>query len=137
MAGLSGKKARVKVCTTLGGVYAIVAGFKSASLELDGAMVDDSEFGVDWNQRILGVNDWKITASGFLRPGDTLGQVVIRNSLLNGTDLFVEYLPDNGVTPNIGMKGQVICTKFTADASHDGGQNLSVELQGDGAPVAL
>ena len=137
MSGLAGKKARVKVSTTLVGVFTIVAGLKTASLELDGAMVDDSEFGVDWVQRILGVNDWKISCSGYLRPGDTLGQVAVRNSLINSTDLFAEYLPDNGVTALIGMKGQVIVTKFTAGAVHDSGQDVSIELQGSGAPAPI
>jgi len=137
MSGIAGKKARLKVSTTLGGTYTIVAGLKSISLELNGAMVDDSEFGVDWVERLLGVNDWKFSCSGYLRPADTNGQAAIRAALIGGTDLFATFLPDNGVTSLIGLKGQVIPTKFQADATQDGGQNISIDLQGVGAPTAI
>jgi predicted secreted protein len=100
-------------------------------------VVDDSEFGVDWVQRLQGVSDWKITASGYLRPIDTNGQVAIRSALIASSDLFAEFLPDNGTTSMIGLKGQVIPTKFSSDAAQDGGQNVSIELQGDGAPTAI
>lgn len=137
MAGLSGKKARLTVSTTLGGTYTVVGGLKTMSLELDGAVVDDSEFGVDWVQRIVGVNDWKITCAGYFRPTDTNGQIAVRNSLINGTNLFAKFLPDNGTTSNIGVNGQVIVTKFTGGADQAAGQDVTIELQGSGAPTVV
>lgn len=137
MPGIAGKKARLKVGLTLGGAYTVVAGLKNISLEIDGQVVDDSEFGVDWVQRLQGVNDWKITASGNIRPTDANGQVAIRNALINGTDLFAQFLPDNGTTANIGTKGQVMVTKFSSTGQWEGGQDVTIELQGSGAPTAV
>jgi predicted secreted protein len=137
MPGIAGKKARLKVGTTLVGATNIVTGLKSLSLEIDGQAVDDNEFGVDWNQRLQTLKDWKISASGSYRPSDATGQAAIRSSLINDTDLYCQFLPDNGTTANAGLKGQVIVTKFSIEPTVDGGGNVSIELQGTGAPTLV
>jgi predicted secreted protein len=137
MPGLAGKKARLKVGTTLVGATNIVAGLKSVSLEIDGQTVDDNEFGVDWMQRLQTLKDWKISASGSYRPSDALGQVAIRSSLINDTDLYAAFLPDNGTTANAGLKGQIIVTKFSIEPPVDGISAVSIELQGTGAPTLV
>ena len=137
MPGISGKKARLRVGTSLAAVTNLVAGLKSVSLEIDGQTVDDNEFGDDWVQRVQAAKDWKISASGSFRPGDTNGQIAIRASQINDTDLFAAYLPDDGVTANAGMKGQVIVSKFGVDSSMDGITAVSIELQGNGAPTLV
>jgi predicted secreted protein len=137
MPGIAGKKARLKVGTTLVGATNIVAGLKNLSLEIDGQVVDDSEFGVDWNQRLQGLKDWKISASGNFRPTDATGQVAIRSSLINDTDLYCQFLPDNGTTANAGLKGQVLVAKFSIEDAIDGSASVSIELQGIGAPTLV
>jgi predicted secreted protein len=137
MAGLSGKKARLKVGATLVGAVNIVAGLKNISLEIDGQVVDDSEFGVDWNQRLQGLKDWKISASGNFRPADANGQLAVRSSLINDTDLYCQFLPDNGTTANAGLKGQVLVSKFSVEDTLDGAAAVSIELQGIGAPTIV
>src|SRR5690242_20531383 len=135
MPGIAGKKNRLQVSTTAGGAgtYTTVAGLKSCSIEIDGAAVDDSEFGIDWTQRLQGIKDFKITASGNYRGSDTLGQVAILSAMLNDTVLWAKILPDNGTTVNIGFKGQVVVTKFSLEPVVDGAQPVSIELSGTGA----
>ena len=137
MPGLAGKKARVKVGTTLVGATNLVAGLKNASLSINGQTVDDSEFGVDWTQVLQTTKDWKVSLSGSYRPTDANGQMAIRASLLNDTDLFVQYLPDNGTTANAGLSGQVMVMKFDVEAPVDGVSAVSIELQGIGAPTLV
>jgi predicted secreted protein len=137
MAGLAGKKARLKVGTTLVGATNVVAGLKSLSLEIDGQTVEDNEFGVDWMQRLQTLKDWKISASGSYRPSDATGQVAIRSALINDTDLYCQFLPDNGTTANAGLKGQVVVTKFSIEPAFDGISAVSIEFQGTGAPTLV
>lgn len=129
MPGLAGKLNRAKVGPTTGGTFTNVAGLKQSSIELDGATLDDSEFGVDWQQKLQGLKNFKISMSGTYRPTDTLGQVAIRSSFISDTELWAQVLPD-GTT---GFKGRVICTKFSVDPSVDGISSVSIELEGTGA----
>jgi len=137
MPGLSGKLARLKVGTTLVGATNIVAGLKTLSLELDGQTVDDSEFGVDWTQVVQSTKTWKITAGGSYRPTDATGQIAIRDSLINDTDLYAQFLPDNGTTALIGLNGQVRVTKFSVEPAFDGISSVSIELMGTGTPAVV
>lgn len=137
MPGIAGRKARLYVSTTLGGQYTLVAGLTSITLEIDGATVDDSEFGDNWGQVLAGLSTWKISASGNMRAADTNGQLAIKSALLNGTDLFAKYLPDDGTTAGIGTNGQVIPAKFTYTPAVTGGQALAIELTGSGAATPI
>ena len=129
MSGLAGKLNRAKVGTTSGGTFYTVAGVKQSPLELDGAVIDDSEFGVDWQQKLQGLKNFKVSLSGSYRPSDTNGQVAIRSAFINGTELWVQILPDG----SNGFKGQVIVTKFAVEPSVDGMSSVSIELEGTGA----
>lgn len=129
MPGIAGKASRVRVSATVGGTYNVVAGIRQASIEIDGANLDDSEFGVDWMQRIQGLKDFKVSMSGSYRPGDTTGQVLIQNTLLNDADLFVQVLPDGAN----GFRGQVRVAKFSVEPPVDGIVPVSIELEGTGA----
>lgn len=137
MPGIAGKKARLKVGSTLAGATNVVTGLKSISLEINGQTADDNEFGVDWIQVVQTIKDWKISAQGSYRPGDTAGQVAIRSSLIADTDLFAQFLPDNGTTVNAGIKGQVIVTKFSIEPPVDGISAVSIEFQGVGTPALV
>ena len=133
MSGLAGKKNRVKVGTTSGGAFNVMLGIKSTTVEIDGTNVDDSEFGVDWAQRLQGIKDFKVTLSGPLRPTDATGQQVAIAALLNDTELWIQVLPDNGTTASIGFKGQVLVGKFSLTSAVDGTQDISFDLEGTGA----
>lgn len=133
MAGTAGKASRLSVATTLGGSYTVPAGLKNISFEINGAALDDSEFGVNWEQKIQGLKSFKITASGSFRVSDTNGQIAIRSSLISDTDLFAKVLPDG----TNGFKGQVIVTKFATDPAVDGIVPVSIEMEGSGALTAV
>lgn len=129
MSGLAGKLNRAKVGTTSGGTFYNVAGLKQSSIELDGAVIDDSEFGVDWQQKLQGLKNFKVSMSGSYRPADTNGQVAIRSAFVNDTELWVQVLPDG----TNGFKGKVIVTKFSVEPAVDGISSVSIELEGTGA----
>lgn len=133
MSGIAGRSTLVKVATTLAGTYNTVAGLKSANHSIDAASIDDNEFGVVWVQKIQGLKDGKLELSGQLRPSDTTGQIVIRTSMLNDTDLFVKVLFDG----TNGWVQQMRCSKFAADAALDGIVGLSISLEGTGAITAV
>ncbi|MBA3853333.1 MAG: hypothetical protein C0503_02900 [Gemmatimonas sp.] len=129
MPGIAGKLNRAKVGLTSGGTFYNVAGLKSSSIELDGAVLDDSEFGVDWQQKLQGLKNFKISMSGSYRADDTNGQVSIRSAFINDTELWAQVLPDG----TNGFKGKVIVTKFGVEPSVDGITSVSIELEGTGA----
>lgn len=129
MPGIAGKANRVRVSTTVGGTYNVVAGLRQGSIEINGANLDDSEFGVDWVQRLQGLKEFKMSLSGSYRPDDTTGQVVIQTALLNDTNLFARVLPDG----SNGFQGQVRVTKFSVEPAVDGIVPVSIELEGTGA----
>lgn len=132
MAGIAGKLNRAQVGLTSGGTFTTVAGIKQSSIELDGAMLDDSEFGVDWQQKLQGLKNFKISLSGSYRPDDTNGQVAIRSAFIGDTELWARVLPDG----TNGFRGRVVVTKFSVEPSVDGITSVSIELEGTGA-IAL
>jgi predicted secreted protein len=135
MPGIAGKKARVKVSIIAGGAgaYNYVTGIKSISHSIEGGNLDDSEFGVDYAQRIQGLKDGKLTLSGHRRPADANGQNAILSALLNdNVEVWIQVLPDDGATANIGFKQQMKVAKFGSDAAVDGENSVSIELEGSG-----
>jgi predicted secreted protein len=133
MPGTPGKKARVKWCATSGGSYVVIQGLRSFNHSIDGANIDDSEFGVDWVQRIQGLKDGKLTLTGMRRLGDTNGQNALLTAYLNDTSIYIQVLPDNGTTSGVGFQQEMKVSKFAGDSAVDGGIGLSIELEGTGA----
>jgi predicted secreted protein len=136
MPGTAGKKARVSLSIIAGGagVYNVIQGIKSISHSIDGANVDDSEFGVDWNQRIQGLKDGKLTLSGNRRLADVNGQNALLSALLNdNVEVWIKVLPDNGTTVGVGFQQLMKVAKFGSDSAVDGGNGISIELEGAGA----
>lgn len=136
MAGTAGKKALLKVSTD-DITYTTVAGLQSISMSIDGQSVDDSEFGVDWMQRLQGIKDFKISASGNVRLTDTNGQLAVRAAQINDTTLYAKYLPDGGVTSNAGFKCLVKVSSWKVDPTVQDKQAVSFDLEGNGAPTAV
>jgi predicted secreted protein len=136
MPGIAGKKARVKVSIIAGGAgaYNYVTGIKSISHSVEGGNLDDSEFGVDYAQRIQGLKDGKLTLSGHRRPADANGpERDPVNALFNdNVEVWIQVLPDDGATANIGFKQQMKVAKFGSDAAVDGENSVSIELEGSG-----
>jgi len=136
MAGTAGKKALLKVSPD-DITYTTVAGLDSISMSIDGQSVDDSEFGNDWMQRLQGIKDFKITASGKVRLADTNGQLAVRSALINDTTLYAKYLPDGGVTSNAGLKCLIKVASWKVDPTVQDKQAVSFDLEGAGTPTVV
>jgi predicted secreted protein len=130
---ISGKNMVVKVATAAAGTYSTVAEIKEASMSQAGNNQDVSTFDSDWIVRMQGLKDATYSLSGFYNSTDTNGQVAIRNSWLNDTPLFVQFLP-NGTA---GFRQEVRVSSYEVSASADGAQEVSIELEGAGAIVAV
>ena len=122
MAKQAGKNFRAKVCTTSGGTYATVLGIDSCTMNISGTLVDASEFGDTYMERVQGLKDVSFDFKGKYNSADTTGQNVIMSALLNDTSLFVQYMPD-GTT---GFKAQVSISKFSIDDAVNGIAGLSI-----------
>lgn len=135
MPGTAGKKARVLLSIIAGGAgaYNAIQGIKSISHSIDGTNVDDSEFGVDWAQRIQGLKDGKLTLTGNRRLADANGQNALLTALINdNVEVWIKVLPDNGTTVGIGFQQQMKISKFGSDSAVDGANGISIELEGTG-----
>jgi len=130
---IAGKSMAVRVATTAAGTYTSVAEIKEASMSHAGNNQDISTFGSAWVLRLQGLKDATYSLSGFYNPTDTNGQVAIRNAWLNDTPLFVQFLP-NGTN---GFRQEVRVSSYEVSASADGAQEVSIELEGTGAIVAV
>src|SRR4051812_33788535 len=133
MAGKAGRKSRVKIGLTSGGTFYTVAGIRSATVTLDGAVIDDSEFGSDWAAKLQGLKNCQISLSGNRRLDDTNGQNVLMGFFIGSTELiYVEYLPDNGTTSNVGFKIPMIVSKVGEPTTVEGAVEFTCELEGAG-----
>jgi len=132
---MKGNSSRVKVSTTAGGAgtYTNVAEVRDWALNEAGQNVDVSNLDAAYAQRIQGMKDLTWSVNGFWKPGDTSGQVAIRNAWLNDSELWVQVLPD-GTT---GFKQQVRVASFNITAGTDGAVEFSAELEGTGAVAAV
>lgn len=133
MPALAARKALFKVCTTSGGTFATVAGIKNVTFSRDGQLIDTSAFGEDWKSALVGMLDATLDIQGNYRPDDTDGQVVMDSAFTNGTDLFIQWLPD-GTT---GWQMQVMITKFATDGGVDTAVGLSVSANQTGGVTAI
>lgn len=129
MSASIGRSLRLKVATSSGGSYSVVAGIESVTFERDGITVDVTTLSDADLVKLLAIKDAKISASGNYEPGDTNGQVVIEASYENNTALFAEVLY-NGTN---GWKKECKVSKFTVGAGTKDKLSVSIELEGTGA----
>jgi predicted secreted protein len=135
---MKGINARLKVSTTAGGAgtYTEVAEFNEAEITIGADSIDASVFGTSaWAQTIQGRKDVNITASGFLVPGDTNGQVAIRSAQLNDTELWAQWLWDG----TSGWKAQYRVRTFScrAGAGSTDVVTCNIALEGTGAATIV
>lgn len=130
---MAGKNTVVKVGTAATGTFNEVAGLNEASMSNQGDNQDISTFGASFIKRLQGLKDASYSLKGFYEPGDTNGQVAIRNAWLNDTPLFVQFLPD-GTT---GFQQEVKVSKFEVSAAVDGVIEVSIELEGSDSITAV
>lgn len=133
MAATAGKKALLKVATTVNGTYNTVKNIKSVSIEIDGANLDVSQLGDDWMTKIQGMKDAKITASGSYDLADTTGQVLIVTSQLTDAVLYAQVLV-NGVN---GFQCQVKITKVSGTATTSNEAQVAIDMEQTGGVTQI
>lgn len=128
---VAGKTLDIKVATTdSSGQYNSVEGLNDASMSIEGDNQDITTFSDNWINRLQGLKDVTFDLSGFYESGDTTGQIVIRDALLNDTALFVQFIVDSSPT---GFQCECKVASFEISAAVDGVQEVSISLETDGA----
>lgn len=130
---LPAKDAVVSVATTSGGTYTQVDGLTSFGMSRKGSPIEITLIGAEFIERMNGLKDASYSLGGFYEPADTNGQVAIETAWMNGSDLFIKVLADG----TNGFRQQVVVDTFDTDGEADGGVEMSIELSGAAAMVAV
>jgi predicted secreted protein len=130
---LAARNLVVRVRTSDNGAFHVVDDLKEASMSQSGNNQDVSTFGSAWIRRIQGLKDATYSLSGFYNPSDADGQAALRAAWLGDAPITVQFLPD-GTT---GFQQSVRVSTYEVSASVDGVQEVSIELEGDGAISAV
>lgn len=138
MASVAGRKARIKVAADVDGApgtYYDVLGIKTVTQSIDGATIDDSEFGIEWGQNIVGIPGGKLSMSGGRRTGDTTGQNVLLAALISGAFVWYQWLYN--ADADEGLEQQASVTKFETGADVGDRVTVSIDLMGNGEVAAV
>jgi predicted secreted protein len=135
MSATAGKKTVVKISTTVGGAgtYTTALGITTASVEIDGDMVDVSTLGNNWKDKVQGLKDSKMSFSGNYEPGDTTGQQAIRSALINDTEIWAQVLIDG----TLGFKVQIKPSKFATNSDVKDKVGVSIDCEGTGTVTII
>ena len=107
--------------------YTSIGGANTVSWSIDPDLLETTEFGDDWKERIQGLKDWSATVSGDYKASDT-GQGHIEANVLSDTDLYVQFLIDG----TNGFKGPAkAAVNFDSDVQGKG--TFSYTITGNGA----
>lgn len=90
----AGRAARIYVAADSSGSpgsYNEIAGIGNVQFKIGGQVIDDSEFGIEWEQNIVGIPNATITLSGGCRDTDTNGQILLINAKINGTLVWYKW----------------------------------------------
>lgn len=117
----------IQIKTTGSSTYDVMPA-NTSSFNLAGEMLDDTDFSsTGWRSRVRGLKDYSFAATLFW--GSTDGAVIaLRDGLLNGTPLDIQYLP-NGTK---GFQGRVLVESFANSGDVGGLETVEVSLQGNG-----
>lgn len=133
-----GLNTRVYVATdAIDGTYNEVLGINDVSHPMSASNEDVSTFGTTFVERLQTIKDSTFSLSGYLDNADTTGQIIIRDAMLNDTDLFFKVLYDGVSGSKYGYAQQVVVSSFEVSSSVDGILELSIELEGHDAPVVV
>lgn len=134
MASIAGRKCKVYVSTDGGTNYDQILGIESFGGGQSAAPIDDSEFGIEWMQKITGILDNKISMEGGFRPADSTGQIAIRDAMVDGDSIWFKVLFD-GTT--YGWKQEMICSNFAQPTDVKDRAKVQIDLEGTGAVTFL
>lgn len=94
-------------------------------------LLEITQFGDDYKNRIAGLKDTNVSISGNYDPADTTGQDV----LVPGDTVWIGVYPQG--TAVAGKQVKAIVENYELSASVADKQTFSASLQGIGAPEAL
>lgn len=138
MAKSKGLNTRVYVATdAIDGTYNEVLQINDVSHPMSASNEDVSTFGTTFVERLQTIKDSTFSLSGFLDNTDTTGQIVIRDAMLNDTDLFFKVLYDGVSASKYGYAQQVVVSSFEISSAVDGVLEVSIELEGTGGVTAV
>jgi predicted secreted protein len=141
MPALKGRQFEFHVSAEAAANFNEVHGLNDASMSHSADNLDVTEFGDVYVRRIQGLKDGSYSLGGHYDPTDTTGQGLIRTTWLSDSDpaLYARFLhsPNATAGANQGFQQKVVVSSFEISASADGTQELSIELEGDGAITAV
>jgi hypothetical protein len=136
MAELAGKTNIVYVLTgtdaMTDGTGAKVEGVDSSSYNQLCDLLEITQFGDSYKDRLAGLKDTNVTLSGNYYPGDTNGQDVLDDP---GTTVYIGVYPQGIAVA--GKQVKAIIESFEISAGVADKQTFSCSLQGIAAPESL
>lgn len=122
--GLPSFNKKVQVKTTASTAYTELPG-SNASMTFQGELLDDTTFETSgWRSRVRGLRDYSLSVTAVY--GTThAGLGIVRNALINGTDLDFQYLPD-GIK---GFQGRVEVETYNLSGDVGGLETVDISLQ--------
>lgn len=128
MAEVAGKSNIIKIGTTSGAAGTKINGVDNSTFNRLCEILEITQFGNDYKNRMAGVKDTNVSLSGNLDTADTNGQLV----LVPGDYVWVQVLPNGSA----GAKIKMIVESFEqkADTSK---QTFSASLSGVEAPTVV
>jgi len=121
----------VQLKTTASTAY-IALPANAAGLNLAGEMLDDTDFtSTGWRSRARGLKDYSVSAT-LLYDSSNTAVSTLRDGLLNGTPLDIQYLP-NGTK---GFQGRILVESFANSGDVGGLETLEVSLQASGTALS-
>lgn len=89
--------------------------------------------GSGWRDRLHGIKDWSVSVPNLWQSGGVVS-ALLRNSVLNGTDLYIRIDVDG--TSSNRFSGKVISEGFEMGFNLSDASSSSSTLQGNGALTA-
>jgi predicted secreted protein len=126
MAAIAAKKLKINIGTTASGPWTQVQDLNEASMTNEADNQDISTFSAEYVKRMQGLKDGSYEVSGYYNMDASAGQKIIRDALINDTQLWVQFLPD-GLT---GFQQEVKVGSFEVSGSADSVLEVSIELEG-------
>ena len=108
---------------------------KDASLSNGADNLDDTNMqdnAAGWRSFVLGLLQWSINGNLIGKPGSAdIAQV--RDSMINRTQLWMQYLPNGIANLSQGYQGEVLVSTFDDSGSVEDLEMVSFTLQGTGS----
>ncbi len=92
-------------------------------------ILDTTAFGNSWKEKLAGLKDWTVKASGFYDFTDTNGQKALWDAFNNGTTVSLVLSPDGTQT----FTGSALVKSPPIKSSVDSTVSVEFDLEGTGA----